>query len=228
MLKTLSLCIALISTTLFASADQNNSTPKNYISIADKTERVTQLFRDLKTINDRLGYFKNRTNDGQNVDLDLEHEVIDSMNDIHQFFANNDAGDPEFFETFRTIRDSLTEQEVEGILKQAGMFEEIDDPISGVTQKRIERALGYADHNHGENKMWRAHLAAVLAFELEVIRYLQHLMNTLSSMGVRTFISSENKITLRPLSNALQHAAEYDDELRKRLLTVEDEEKYIV
>ena len=217
------LCV-VFSTLFILQASDVFAARKGSISISQKDPRLEEIFIDLKTINDNLPYFSNNENDKANANTTIEDAVIDAMYDLQIFFGNNNKDDPEFYNIFKSVRENLTKAEVEAILKQAGMFEEKSDPISGKSYLRIEKVPGYTDHDDGQNKKWRAHIALILAFQREVILYMNYLLNTLTNMGVRTFVSkSDKEITLRPLSNAMQQAIERIDFLKNKLLTIEDE-----
>ncbi len=217
------LCFVFFTLFILQTSDAF-SAQKGYISIAKKDPRLEEVFKDLKLIRDSLPYFSNKENDKANANVNIEDDVTNAMYDLQKFFSNSGQDDPEFYYIFQNARDNLTETEVESILRQAGMFKEKTDPISGKTSLGIENVPGYADHDYGKNKKWRAHIALILAFQSEVIQYMRYLMNTLTNMGVRTFISdSDKEITLRPLSNALHEAIENVNSLKKHLLTVEDE-----
>lgn len=219
MLKSLSMHFILFIALITSNA---NAAPR-YITIADNTDRIRSVFEDLKVINDSIPYFQNRKNDKKNADPELESAVIDSMYDLQNFFSNTDKGDKTFDQTFDEIRKNLTEREVEEILRQSGMFNEIVDPILGGSYQRIEKVPGYSTHSNGKDKLWRAYLATILAFQLEVIRYMQNLMNTYTNLGVTTLISrSDEEITLKPLSKALRLAGQEVADLKRRLQDIKD------
>lgn len=218
MIKNLLTCLVLSILTLAGNAKAAQNNPGRYISIAEKTDRMRSVFEDLKVINEAFPYFQNKLNDKSNVDPELESAVINAMYDLRLFFSNTDDGDRTFDNTFDAITKKLSEDEVESILRQSGMLKEIVDPIAGGSYTKLEKTPGYREHNNGKDKEWRAFLATTLAFQLEVVRYMQHLMNVYTHAGVTTFISrSDKEITLKPLSHALQRAGDEVEQLKKRL-----------